>query len=133
VDLEQGPLSLTSTTEELLGRKNSGSGPKKKKQEYNRRNPSGWPRDTFYPQNLVLTSPTIGGHSVGIVHSRTQTTEFLYLPLFDVLTANLSCRIVGYTQMFSMYYEGLITKSLQVRRQTVISCYGQVVMNCLYS
>jgi hypothetical protein len=25
------------------------------------------PRDTLYPQELALTSPTIGGHSVGIV------------------------------------------------------------------
>jgi hypothetical protein len=24
-----------------------------------------WPRDILYPQNLALTSPTFGGHSVG--------------------------------------------------------------------
>jgi hypothetical protein len=28
-------------------------------------------RDTLYPQRLALTSPTIGGCSVGIVHLRT--------------------------------------------------------------
>jgi hypothetical protein len=26
-----------------------------------------WPRDTFYPQKLAITSPTSGGRSVGIV------------------------------------------------------------------
>ena len=30
----------------------------------------------FYPQKLVLTSPTGGGRSVGIVRSRTKATEF---------------------------------------------------------
>jgi hypothetical protein len=36
-----------------------------------------WPRDTFYQQKLALTSPTSGGRSVGIVRSRTQSTEFV--------------------------------------------------------
>ena len=31
----------------------------------------------LYPQKLALTSPTGGGRSVGIVHSRTKSTEFL--------------------------------------------------------
>jgi hypothetical protein len=43
--LERGPLSLVSTTEELLGRKNSGSGLDIR--EYGRRDPSRWPRDTL--------------------------------------------------------------------------------------
>src|SRR5215469_10945374 len=30
----------------------------------------------LYPQKLALTSPTGGGHSVGIVRSRTKATEF---------------------------------------------------------
>jgi hypothetical protein len=45
--------------------------------EYNLRNPSRWPRDTVYPQKLVLTSQTSGGRSVGIVRSRTQATELV--------------------------------------------------------
>ena len=32
----------------------------------------------LFPQKLVLTSPTGGGRSVGIVRSRTKATEFLY-------------------------------------------------------
>jgi hypothetical protein len=72
VDLERGPLSLVSTVEELLGRNTSGSG--LESQEYGRRHPSRWPRGTFYPQTLALTSPTRGGCSVEIVRSQTQAT-----------------------------------------------------------
>jgi hypothetical protein len=68
VGLEQGPLSLMSTTEELLGRKSSGSGVENR--QYGRMDPSRWPRGTLYPQKLALTSPTGGGRSVGIVRSR---------------------------------------------------------------
>jgi hypothetical protein len=63
VGLEQGPLSLVSTIEELLGRKGSGSGLESR--EYSHRDPLRWPRDTLYPQKLALTSPTSGGRSVG--------------------------------------------------------------------
>jgi hypothetical protein len=73
VGLEQGPLSLVSTTEELLGRKNIGSGLESR--DYGRRDPSSWPRDTFYPR---LTSPTSACPSVGIVRSRTQATGFFF-------------------------------------------------------
>jgi hypothetical protein len=74
--LERGPLSLVSTSEELLERKRSGYG--LENGEYSRRDRSHWPRGTLYPQNLALTLPTSGGHSVGIVHSRTQATEFSF-------------------------------------------------------
>jgi hypothetical protein len=59
VGLERGPLSLVSTTEELLGSKNSGCGLENR--EYGRRVPSRWPRGTLYPQKVALTSPTSGG------------------------------------------------------------------------
>jgi hypothetical protein len=64
VGLERGPLSLVSTIEELLGRKSSGSGLEYR--EYCRRDLSRCTRGTLYPQKLALTSPTIGGRSVGI-------------------------------------------------------------------
>jgi hypothetical protein len=73
VGLERGPLSLVSTTEELLRRKSSGSG--LENGEYGRRDPSRWPSGTVYPQNFSLASPTSGGRSVAIVCSRTQATE----------------------------------------------------------
>jgi hypothetical protein len=76
VGLERGPLSLVSTTEELLDRKVAS--PVKKNREYGRRDPSHWPRGTLYPQKLAITSPTSGGRSVGIVRSRTQTMKFFY-------------------------------------------------------
>jgi hypothetical protein len=76
VGLERGPLSLVSTTEELLGRNSSGSGVENR--EYGRRDSPRWPRDTLYLQKLVLTWPTSGGRSVGIVRSQTQATEFSF-------------------------------------------------------
>ena len=36
-----------------------------------------WPREPLYPQKLALTSPTGGGRSVGIFHSRTKATKFV--------------------------------------------------------
>jgi hypothetical protein len=45
--------------------------------EYDRRNPSRWPRGTLYAQKLTLTSPTSGGRSVGIVHLRNKATEWV--------------------------------------------------------
>jgi hypothetical protein len=74
VGLERGPLSLVSTTEELLERKSSGS--YLENREYGRNDQSHCPRSTLYPQKLTLTSETSGGGSVGIVRSRTQATEF---------------------------------------------------------
>jgi hypothetical protein len=74
--LERGPLSLVSTTEELLERKSSGTGLESR--EYGLRDPSHWPRGTIYLHKLTLTSPTNGGRSVGIVRSRNQDTECLF-------------------------------------------------------
>jgi hypothetical protein len=76
VGLERGPLSLVSTTEELLGRKSNGFCLESR--EYDRKDQSRWPRGTLYLQNLALTLPTRSGFSVGIVRSRTQAAEFLF-------------------------------------------------------
>jgi hypothetical protein len=48
VGLERGPLSLVSTTEELLGSNSSGSG--LESQEYGRRDSPRWSRSTLYPK-----------------------------------------------------------------------------------
>jgi hypothetical protein len=69
VRLGRGPLSLVSTIEELLGRKSSGSGLEIR--EYDCREPSRSSRG-------ILTSPTSGGRSVGIVRSRTQATDISF-------------------------------------------------------
>jgi hypothetical protein len=63
VGLERGILSLVSTIEELLGRKNSGTGLESR--DYDLKEPSRWPRGTPYPQTLAITSLTSGGTSVG--------------------------------------------------------------------
>jgi hypothetical protein len=78
---ERVPLSLVSTTEELLGRKSSGSGLESR--EYGRRDPSRWPRGTLYQQNVG----TNFAGSVGIFRSRNQAKEFLVLALNDAVTA----------------------------------------------
>jgi hypothetical protein len=62
-----------STTEELLGRKSSGTGLESR--ECGRRDPS------HYPRKLALTSPTSGGSSVGIVRLQTQAREFSFSSL----------------------------------------------------
>jgi hypothetical protein len=79
VGLERGPLSLVSTTEQLLGRKSSGSGSGLEIREYGRRDPSRLQRGTLYPEKLALISLTSGGRSVGIVRSRTESTDFVLL------------------------------------------------------
>jgi hypothetical protein len=81
MSLERGPLSLVSTTEELLERKSSGTGLESR--EYGRGDPSRWPRGTLYPQKLALTSMTSGGRSVGMVRCRTKATEFVSFCLFN--------------------------------------------------
>jgi hypothetical protein len=50
VGLERNPLSLVSTTEELLGSNSSSFGLESR--EYDRRDSSRWPRGTLYPQNV---------------------------------------------------------------------------------
>jgi hypothetical protein len=85
VGLERGPISLVSTTEELLWRKSSGSGIEIRK--YGHRDPLCWPRDTLYPQKLALTSLTSGSRAVGIVRSRTEATELLVIITDSVVTS----------------------------------------------
>jgi hypothetical protein len=62
VGLERGPLSLVSTTEELLGKISSGSGLENR--NYGRRDLSRCPRGTRYRQKLAPISPTAVSRSV---------------------------------------------------------------------
>jgi hypothetical protein len=68
VGLERGPLSLVSTTEELLDRKVAAP-----VQKTERIRPEG--SGTLYPHKLAIASPTSGGRSVDVVCSRTHTME----------------------------------------------------------
>jgi hypothetical protein len=76
VGLERGLLSLVSTTEELLDRKVAAPVWKAQNTAVGIRH-----ADHVAPsirKKLATTSPTIGGRSVGIVRSRTQTMEFSF-------------------------------------------------------
>jgi hypothetical protein len=77
VGLERGPLSIVSTTEELLGRNSSGS--RLENREYGRRDRCADHATPSIRKKLALTSPTSGGRSVGIVRLRTKVTEFFYM------------------------------------------------------
>jgi hypothetical protein len=77
VGLERGPLSLVSTTEELLGRKISDYGIEAENTAVGIRR-----ADHATPsirKTLAPTSSTNGGRSVGIVRSRTMATEFVVM------------------------------------------------------
>jgi hypothetical protein len=65
-----------SKTEELLGRKSSGSCLETENTAIGIRCADH--ATLFYLKTLALTSPTSGGRSVGIVCSRTQATEFSF-------------------------------------------------------
>jgi hypothetical protein len=85
VGLERGPLSLLSTTEEILDRKSSASG--LENWEYGCREPSRWPRGNLYPKNLALTLPK--SSIVGIVRSWTQATEFFSYTTYGAIFQGL--------------------------------------------
>jgi hypothetical protein len=103
VGLERGPLSLVSTTKELLERKSSSSCLENR--EYGRRHPSRRPCSTLYPQTLAITSPTIGGRSVGIVFSQTQTMEFYLHTLLHLCRAICAISMSSLTKATEDLYE----------------------------
>jgi hypothetical protein len=74
VGLEQGPLSLVSTTEELLDRKVTAPGYKTEITAVGIRHADHVALSVS--KKLAITSPTNDGRSVGIVRSRSQTMEF---------------------------------------------------------
>jgi hypothetical protein len=78
VGLEQGPLSPVSTIDELLGRNTRSNGSSLENREYGFGDPLCWLRNTLYRQKSALTSPTSGGHFVGIVRSPTKVTQFFF-------------------------------------------------------
>jgi len=64
------------------------------------------------PQKLALTSPTGGGHSVGIVRSRTKATEFslvLYPPFFSLQNAVCFINLTYLVPvLFTFYIQGVL-------------------------
>jgi hypothetical protein len=92
VGLERGPLSLVNTTEKLLERKSCGSGLEIEITAVGIRRA---PRNTLYPQELALISPTSSVRSVGIVRSRTKATESLLLTVvIYIIAGDHDCVVV---------------------------------------
>jgi hypothetical protein len=99
--MERGPLSLVSTTEELLDRKVAAPVYKTENTAVGIRR-----ADHVAPsisKKLAITSPTNGGRSVGVVRSRTQTMEFslrrqIYLPQRAIwgISSALRLQMLGY-------------------------------------
>jgi hypothetical protein len=100
VGLERGPLSLVSTTEELLRRNSSGSGVESR--EYGRRDSSRWQRGTLSAKKLALSSLTSGGRSVGIVRLRTEATEFLFFTNWYLVEVVKKFYLLGLNAMKSV-------------------------------
>jgi hypothetical protein len=65
---------------------------------YSRRDPSRWPRGTFYPQKLSITSPTSCSRTVGIVRLRAHATEFSFFFSFFILSS--ICRTKSFLSIF---------------------------------
>jgi hypothetical protein len=83
-----GPGSIPGTTrKESSG---SGTGSCLESREHGRMDPSRRPHGNLYPQKLAITSPTSGGRSVGVVRSRTQTTEFFFTGDMSVIRVCIS-------------------------------------------
>jgi hypothetical protein len=80
VGLEQGPLSLVSITEELLGRNSSSSG--QENREYNQGGSVALTTQHPLSAKVGTTSPRSGGRTVGIVRWRTKA--FLFSPPSEV-------------------------------------------------
>jgi hypothetical protein len=75
--------------------------------EYGRRDLSLWPHGILYPQKFALTSTTSGSHSVSIVRSWTQATEFFLL----FLGCKKLCEIWGHSNSYNSYEDYFLLSS----------------------
>jgi hypothetical protein len=98
--LERGPLSLVSTTEELLKRKGSSSGLESR--DYCCKDPQRWPLDASLSAKVGNTSPP-SCRSVGIVSSRTKATELSTQRYSQSSRQNVSLRNCRFWDLNIMY------------------------------
>jgi hypothetical protein len=105
VGLERCPLSLVSTLEELLERKSNDFS-----LEYEITVVRICRADhatSLYPQKLALTSPTSGGHSVGIVRSRTKPMELFIIIIICIISLQTSDSIVVKALCYKLKVRGI--------------------------
>jgi hypothetical protein len=120
VGLERGPLSLVSTTEELLDRKVAASVQKTENTAVRICH-----ADHVAPsirKMLAITSPKSGGRSVGIVRSRTQTMEFSLVLVFSFIHQNFRNE---YQESFRGVKSGRLVR--QIHRHQWVDCQRNVV------
>jgi hypothetical protein len=128
VGLERGPLSLVSTTEEVLARKSSGSGLENR--DYGSR---GFVTlnyaITSIRKQLALTSPTSGDHWFCVVRSRTQAKDLFVVFCFVCFVLSLTsslflchfpARFLPMYSSFCLSCRGSICPSAQFH--TLCSC-----------
>jgi hypothetical protein len=123
VDME--PLSLVGTTEELHGRKSSCSGLENR--DYGSGGSATDYATPLYPQKLPLTSSIRGGHSVGIVRSRTQATEFVCL---FVCLLFVTCELSTMNCKLQCCYE-LFISAPRHQRWKFMETEGMYVYECM--
>jgi hypothetical protein len=83
----------------------------------------------LYPQKLALTSPTSGGHLVGIVRSRTTATEILFLFLRILIMPKRTQRILM-SDIFGGFSESLQTNprtAARIVHGRVLPYYSQFI------
>jgi hypothetical protein len=118
VGLERGPLSLVSTTEELLERTSSSSGLESEITAVGiRRADHATP---LHPQKLALTSPS-GGFSVGIFRSWTKATELLVIvslnPVAITLWIYQDCCVPLCSSQWNWFLDALLSVLAERRNE----------------
>jgi hypothetical protein len=131
VGLEQAPLSLVSTIEELLGRNISGSS--LETPEYVCGDLLPWPHDILYPQKLALPSLISSGCLVCTVRLRTKATEFVYVTLQTFSPTVMPVKFIQYRLTRHAVFKGCIPnagwdctiaeKEKHIQNYTLVSCH----------
>jgi hypothetical protein len=104
---ERGPLSLVSTTEELLEGKSCCSG----------LDPRGCGRKRSSAlTKLALTSPTSGCSCIDVVRSRTQATEVAFVWLYVFLSESESWTVLVYNNytLFTWNYRLVMPEGMRI-------------------
>jgi hypothetical protein len=134
VGLERCPLSLVSTTEELLGRNSSGSSLQNR--DYGCRDPPVCPRDTSLSTKVGTNSVTNGGRSVGIVSSLRPMSFFFFWEhqRFTAVWASLAFYLILINTEFYLVKKSSRKSEKEMDYELNINAKGYTVrMSCMAS